>query len=381
MPEGVARLGDVADFVNGRAFKPSDWSSSGVPIVRIQNLNGGAAYNFFEGDVEPRYSVDPGDLLFSWSGTRGTSFGPHIWRGPMGVLNQHIFNVRNLRGVEKDFLFHALDAITAAIAQRAHGGTGIVHITKAQLEAFEVPIPPIDEQRRIAAILSAIDARTASERSVLAGLLDLLTSLCTRFAATTGITEPLGALVAEPIRNGYSPESPRTATGRWTLHLGAVSSEGYVAGAVKPAPLGDLRVEQSLLRAGDIVVSRSNTRRRVGLAALFPGDIERCSYPDLLMRVRCGPRLLPEFLECVLLAPPSRSYFERTARGTNESMVKIDRAILEGLRVPVPPLPEQERGVAMLRALRVHVRQQRELIERTEATKQALARDLLGGPG
>jgi type I restriction enzyme S subunit len=152
-----SQLGQLADFVNGRAFKPSDWTRAGIPIIRIQNLNGGAEFNYFAGLVEKRFSVQTGDLLFSWSGTRGTSFGPHFWRGPPGMLNQHIFNVRNLRGMEQKFLFYALSNITSAIEARAHGGTGIVHITKGQLEAFEVPLPPLSEQRKIAAILSSVD--------------------------------------------------------------------------------------------------------------------------------------------------------------------------------------------------------------------------------
>jgi type I restriction enzyme S subunit len=166
----TAPLGRIADFINGRAFKPSDWSRSGAPIIRIQNLNGGADYNHFEGDFEARFEVRPGDLLFSWSGTRGTSFGPHLWRGVAGVLNQHIFNVRNLRGIDQAFLFYALKSITRRIEGRAHGGTGIVHITKGQLEAFEVPLPPLPEQRKIATILAAVDDVIENTEAVIENL-------------------------------------------------------------------------------------------------------------------------------------------------------------------------------------------------------------------
>lgn len=164
-----APLGSVATFVNGRAFKPSDWKDSGIPIVRIQNLNGSGAFNYYQGGFEPRYELKPGDLLFSWSGTRGTSFGPHVWRGPSAVLNQHIFNVRDARGVTKEFLFYALKLVTSEVEKRAHGGTGIVHITKGALEQFKIPVPPLADQVRIATVLSTLDNAARAQREHLAG--------------------------------------------------------------------------------------------------------------------------------------------------------------------------------------------------------------------
>ena len=88
----LIKLGQAVDLINGRAFKPSDWTPTGFPIVRIQNLNNPlASFNRYDGDVKDKFLIDTGDLLISWSGTPGTSFGAHIWdRGP-AVLNQHIF--------------------------------------------------------------------------------------------------------------------------------------------------------------------------------------------------------------------------------------------------------------------------------------------------
>ncbi len=61
-------LGEVAEFINGRAFKPSDWSEAGVPIIRIQNLtNPTAPANFFGGMFDERHAVKDGELLVSWS--------------------------------------------------------------------------------------------------------------------------------------------------------------------------------------------------------------------------------------------------------------------------------------------------------------------------
>ena len=90
-------IGDICDLINGRPFKPEDWEradSGGIPIVRIQNLNTPESeFNYYTGEVRDCHIIKEGELLFSWSGSRGTSFGAHIWKGGKAVLNQHIFKV------------------------------------------------------------------------------------------------------------------------------------------------------------------------------------------------------------------------------------------------------------------------------------------------
>ena len=81
-------LGKIATYVNGRAFKPIEWSKAGTPIIRIQNLNNpNAEYNYYDGNIEQKYHVKNGDLLFAWS----ASLGAYIWKGENAFLNQHIF--------------------------------------------------------------------------------------------------------------------------------------------------------------------------------------------------------------------------------------------------------------------------------------------------
>jgi len=149
----LVRLGEAMDLINGRAFKPSDWTQEGLPIVRIQNLNNASApFNRFDGDVRPRFLIDTGDFLISWSGTPGTSFGAHIWdRGP-AVLNQHIFKAVLLgEAFEKAFLKIAINSRLLELIEQAHGGVGLQHITKPKLEAVALTLPPLAEQRRIVA--------------------------------------------------------------------------------------------------------------------------------------------------------------------------------------------------------------------------------------
>jgi type I restriction enzyme, S subunit len=154
-------LGDLVDLVNGRAFKPSDWSQNGLPIIRIQNLNGGDEYNYYEGEHDSKYVVDQDELLFSWSGSRGTSFGPFIWNGGKAILNQHIFKViiKNERLFDKSFGFYVLKNVTTEIEKQAHGSAGLVHVTKKTLEKIKFRVPDLPEQQQIAEILSTVDEK------------------------------------------------------------------------------------------------------------------------------------------------------------------------------------------------------------------------------
>lgn len=147
------RIGLAMHLVNGRAFKATEWSKSGLPIVRIQNLNNrDAPFNYCSLPVERKFHLQPGDFLISWSGTPGTSFGAFIWDGPAGLVNQHIFRAE-LFGAAYDprFLRIAINARLDEMIAQAHGGVGLQHITKGKLEALVIPLPPLTEQKRIVA--------------------------------------------------------------------------------------------------------------------------------------------------------------------------------------------------------------------------------------
>ena len=153
VPDGWERInfGRACNLVNGKAFKPSDWAEEGVPIVRIQNLNDPSAEcNYFNGSIEDKYWIDTGDLLFAWSGTPGTSFGAFIWERGKAVLNQHIFRVEPNDIIDKWFLMACFEGKLDEIIEKAHGGVGLRHITKKELEQIEFLLPPKEIQLQFA---------------------------------------------------------------------------------------------------------------------------------------------------------------------------------------------------------------------------------------
>lgn len=163
-----AKIIDVCEIVNGRPFKPHEWKTSGYPIIRIQNLNGSDDYNYFDGEFSEKVLIKKGQLLFAWSGSKGTSFGPHIWNGVDGLLNYHTWRMNVREFVEGEFFYHYLKIITSRIESKAHGASALVHTQKGEMENTEITIPPLPEQRKIAAILSTWDKAITTTEQLLA---------------------------------------------------------------------------------------------------------------------------------------------------------------------------------------------------------------------
>jgi restriction endonuclease S subunit len=141
-------LGDFCELNNGFPFKPTDWDGIGLPIIRIQNLNDRAKpFNSTSKVLPDKFLVRRGDILLSWSGTPGTSFGCFRWDGPTGWLNQHIFNVRLDPRLEGDFFIHSVNARLGELIAKAHGGVGLQHVTKGILNSVELLVPPLSLQK------------------------------------------------------------------------------------------------------------------------------------------------------------------------------------------------------------------------------------------
>ena len=147
VPKGWCTIyvGDLAEYTNGKAFKPSDWERNGLPIIRIQNLNDeNCQYNYTSITHEEKYRISHGDLLFAWA----ASLEVYIWQGNKAWLNQHIFKVDPHPFIDKQYLYYIFQYLVSEFYTRSHG-SGMVHITKKEFETTIALLPPLSEQRRI----------------------------------------------------------------------------------------------------------------------------------------------------------------------------------------------------------------------------------------
>jgi type I restriction enzyme S subunit len=343
-------IGQLCRLVNGRAFKPSDWTKDGLPIVRIQNLNDRTKpFNRYNGNVDQKVLIDSGDILLSWSGTPGTSFGCFFWdRGP-AILNQHIFRVHiDTTRVEPEFFIHAVNSRLEEMIGLAHGGVGLRHITKGKLEGIKVPVAPIQNQRCLVARIRECMERVDEVASLRAQSQAMATALLPAYLndaskALEAPSVPLGD-VLQDTQNGRSIRTDGELGDGAVLTLSAVRRLILDLSARKVANLDDAVAQKYQVKTGDVFISRSNTRELVGLASIVLDDVPpRTIYPDLLIRLTPNTeRVRSRFLAYALRFPDVRRQIQDRASGSSQSMVKISGERLREVRIPVPSLLAQD---------------------------------------
>ncbi|MEO7803083.1 MAG: restriction endonuclease subunit S [Actinomycetota bacterium] len=161
-------LYSLAQWVNGLAFRNIQFSSKGMPVIKIAEMKDGitAQTKLTQQAFDPSVRIRAGDLLFSWSGQPETSIDAFWWRGPDGWLNQHVFRVTPKDDVDTVFFYYLLKYLRPQFVGIARNKqtTGLGHVTKRDLESIEAVCPPKSEQLAIARILGALDDKIELNR-------------------------------------------------------------------------------------------------------------------------------------------------------------------------------------------------------------------------
>lgn len=357
----VVRLDSVAEVRLGRQRSPKNHSGTHMrPYVRAANVGWGGlllddvkSMNFTDEEMIT-HGLRPGDLLLNEASGSAREVGKAaIWGGEIeGCAFQNtLLRVRPL-GPESRYLLHYFryQAETGAFAAKSRG-VGIYHLGQQALASWSTPLPSIDEQRRIVAVLDRSDELRVKRR----GSTELTASLAeTIFLDMFGdpIVNERGwdrvrlCDLLSAVDSGRSPVclSRRAEPDEWgVLKLGAVTRCEYDEGENKALPSAlepDRRLE---VRSGDLLFSRKNTRQLVGASALVDTTRARLLLSDLIFRlkIRTGAPLLAAYLHQLLVMSTKRRQVQSLAGGSAGSMPNISKTRLLALEVELPPLALQ----------------------------------------
>ena len=337
------RLGDIATYINGYPFKPEDRGTTGLPIIRIQDLTGNAYdTGFYDGDYPERIEINDGDVLISWS----ASLGVYIWNKGKALLNQHIFKVAfDKCAVNKQYFVYAVQHKLQEMEAKTHGAT-MKHIVKKDFDNTVIPFPAFEEQEEISQIMNHASGIVSARQQELQKLDELVKA---RFVELFGDlkTNSKGWQIvgfkdcADIDTNmihdfeGYEDyphigiDSIEKETGRLVGYR-TILEDGVISG-------------KYLFTPEHIIYSK--IRPNLNKVALpdFDGLCSADAYPILVKSEVCNR----EYLGYTLRSKYFLDYILAFSNRTN--LPKVNKNQVEGFKLPLPPIEMQKQFAAFVK--------------------------------
>jgi type I restriction enzyme S subunit len=377
----------------GGSVNPSQFLAEDFDLYSIPAFDAGAP-EIAKGSAigSTKQIVRPNDVLLS-------KIVPHIrraWvvgedRGRRLIGSGEWIVFRSDR-VHPAYLRHVLvgDPFHEQFMQTVSGvGGSLLRARPAFVAGIPIPLPPLPEQRGIAAILDQADTLRTQRRAALAQLDSLTQSL---FIDMFGdpVTNPKGwprcrfADLLSSIDSGWSPVCHDRPAGQreWgVLKLGAVTRCEFKASENKALLDGvapDPRIE---VQTGDLLFSRKNTYDLVAACALVDSTPPRLMMSDLIFRFRLKAESNVEavYLHQLLIHPSKRREVQKLAAGSSSSMPNISKAKLADLPIELPPLPLQQTFATRVQAIKALKATHRAALAEADALFTALQQRAFAG--
>jgi len=369
LPEGweVVKLGDVAEFINGRAFKPSEWDNKGLPIIRIQNLTeSSSVINYYNGVYDKKYYVDTGDILLSWSATLDI----FKWKKGPALLNQHIFKVKPKGEIlSDDYFLYYVKTILQKLKDKTHG-SGMKHITKPELLKQEFILPPLPTQKKIVAVLEKVENLRVWRREADTLIDEFLKSTFLEMFGDPKKNEKMWPIVkiddvVEVSQYGTSIKSNTKRNGFPLIGMANITYDGGLdLSQYSYVDLSKNEFEKLKLNEGDIIFNRTNSTELVGKTTYWNRHMDAV-LASYLVKLKLKKTMHPIFFSFLMNSSPFKKLFMlRCKKAVNQA--NISPTLLKQFNMFLPTIELQTRFaeiVEQVEQLRESQKQSRQHID------------------
>lgn len=366
----LEKLDSHVDILSGFAFKSENFNDSGegLPLVRIRDVVPGFSETYYSGEYSSEFLLSDGDLLIGMDG----DFNRARWSGGQALLNQRVCKI-TAKGdsLDQGYLYHFLPKAL----ERIHAQTPAVtvkHLSVKGIRAIEIPLPPLPEQKRIAAILDKAAAIRRKRQQAIQLADDFLRAVFLNMFGDP-VTNPKGwdeyvlNEIAD-IRSGVTKGKvvkPEESVTRPYMRVANVQ-DGYLDLAdVQQITVSKRDAEKCLLLEGDILLTEGGDPDKLGRGHVWRGEVEGCLHQNHIFSVRVNDqgRVRPGFLSAIISSPRGKRYFLKVGKQTT-GIATINKSVLSEFLPFVPPISLQDKYLAV--------------VKRVDAVKQSLAEGDVG---
>lgn len=369
LPEGwsAGQVKNAAAVTLGKMLQSKD-SGNDVfaPYMRAANVqpDGVLALDdvneMWFGETElTQLSIRTGDVVVVEGGQGGFGRAAYVGEDLPGWGFQNSINrLRPLDGFDGRFIAFYLIALRASGFIRAYSNVvSMPHLTAEKLARLTLPLPPIEVQRATADYLdretARIDTLIEEQQRLIEMLRERRHAAVEETVAVVGVDGARLKHIIRSVQQGWSPQCcswPADGIETWAvLKAGAANGGRFRPLENKELPDDATPRPEIVVRRGDLLVSRANTRELVGSAAVVDGDYPRLMLCDKLYAFSLDQEQADSrFVAAVLGSRRWRDLIELEATGASYSMLNISQADIVNLPMQLPSVEEQRRRIAFL---------------------------------
>lgn len=374
-------LPEICTIQYGFPFDSAKFSTSeGMPLIRIRDVVRGYSETFTTEEYKEEYIVSKDDLLIGMDG----EFNIAKWGETPALLNQRVCRLFPTSEVDKNYLFYFMPSALKRIEEKTPFVT-VKHLSAKELNKVKVPLPPLDEQRRIATVLDKVSDLIAKRREQLDKLDELVKA---RFVEMFGdpVLNPMDwptyqlADMAD-IVSGITKGRKTKEQDLIEVPYMAVSNvkDGYIDWTtIKTIWATQSEIDQYRLLPDDVLMTEGGDPDKLGRGAIIQNPLENCIHQNHIFRVRLNENIiLPVYFAEFLQHQKAKQYFLRCAKQTT-GIASINMTQLKELPTLVPPRALQKdftNTVEQINKSKLTIQQS---LDKLEVLKKALMQQYFG---
>ena len=377
------KLGEVAELLNGRAYKQEDLLEDGeYRVLRVGNFNTNDRWYYSDLQLEDSKYANYGDLLYLWA----TNFGPELWKEEKVIYHYHIWKISGYSNIlDKYYFYTFLEKDKNRIKQNTNGST-MVHITKGMMEERVLTFPSLPEQTVIGSFFQDIDQLISLQQRKLEVLKEQKKTYLKLLFPAKGQTKPALRFAGfedewKEVKLGEIAELKRGLTYKPTSVVEngiRVLRSSNIDGDVFKKQEDDVFVEDSsvtipYVQFGDILITAANgSSKLVGKHAIIE-DSEKMVHGGFMLLARSKQY---KFLNALLSSEWYSRFINVSVAGGNGAIGNLSKSNLEKEIVLCPTIPEQEAIGSFFQDLDKAIAKQEEKVNQLKESKQTLLRKM-----